>query len=70
MKQKIRFLIEALLIVAAVVAMCCNFAAEREIAYAASIVAVCGTSAILARDVYKAAAPRRTDDTGKEEKRP
>lgn len=54
MKQKIRFGIEVLLIVAAVVVAIYNFGTERKIAYLASIVAVCGTVAILIKDIYKA----------------
>ena len=54
MKQKIRFGIEVLLIVAAVVVEIYNFGTERKIAYLASIVAVCGTVAILIKDIYKA----------------
>ena len=54
MKQKIRFGIEVLLIVAAVVVAIYNFGTERQIAYLASIVAVCGTVAILMKDIYKA----------------
>lgn len=54
MKQKIRFRIEVLLIVAAVVVAIYNFGTERQIAYLASIVAVCGMVAILIKDIYKA----------------
>ena len=53
MKQKIRFGIEVLLIVAAIVVAIYNFGTERLIAYFASIVAVCGTIAILVKDIYK-----------------
>lgn len=53
MKQKIRFGIEVLLIVAAIVVAIYNFGTERQIAYFASIVAVCGTIAILVKDIYK-----------------
>lgn len=54
MKQKIWFGIEVLLIVAAIVVAIYNFGTERQIAYLASIVAVCGTVAILMKDIYKA----------------
>lgn len=54
MKQKIRFGIEVLLIVAAIIVAIYNFGTERQIAYFASIVAVCGTIAILVKDIYKA----------------
>ena len=54
MKQKIRFGIEVLLVLAAIVVAIYNFGTERQIAYFASIVAVCGTIAILVKDIYKA----------------
>lgn len=54
MKQKIRFGIEVLLVIAAIVVAIYNFRSERQIAYLASIVAVCGTLAILVKDIYKA----------------
>ena len=53
MKQKIRFGIEALLIVVAVVITIYNFMTERQITYFASVVAVCGTVAILVKEIYK-----------------
>ena len=53
MKQKIRFGIEVLLIVAAIVVAIYNFRVERQIAYFASSVAICGTVAILVKDIYK-----------------
>ena len=54
MRQKIRVGIEVLLVVAAIVVAIYNFGTERQIAYFASIVAVCGTVAILVKDIYKA----------------
>ena len=54
MKQKIRFVIEILLVIAASVVAIYNFGSERQIAYLASIVAVCGTVVILVKDIYKA----------------
>ena len=54
MKQKIRFGVEVLLVVAAITVAIYNFGVERQIAYLASIVAVCGTVAILIKDIYKA----------------
>lgn len=54
MKAKIRFGIEILLVIAAVAVLIYNLFSERQIAYFASIVAVCGTIAILAKDIYKA----------------
>ena len=53
MKQKIRFGIEALLIVAAVVITIYNFMTERQTTYFASVIAVCGTVAILVKEIYK-----------------
>ena len=54
MKQKIRFGIEVLLVIAAIAVAIYNFGLERQIAYLTSIVAVCGTVAILVKDIYKA----------------
>ena len=54
MKQKIRFGIEVLLVIAAIAVAIYNFGSERQIAYLASIVAVCGTVAILIKDICKA----------------
>lgn len=54
MKQKIRFGIEVLLVIAAIAVAIYNFSSERQIAYLASIVAVCGTVAILVKDICKA----------------
>lgn len=53
MRQKIRVGIEVLLVVAAIVVAIYNFGTERQIAYFASIVVVCGTVAILVKDIYK-----------------
>ena len=54
MKEKIRFGFEVLLVLAAIVIALYNFGSERQIAYLASIVAVCGTVAILIKDICKA----------------
>ena len=54
MKIKIRFGIEILLVIAAVAGLIYNFSYERQIAYFSSIVAVCGTIAILAKEIYNA----------------
>lgn len=53
MKRKIRFGMEVLLIVAAVAVTIYNFMAERQTTYFASVVAVCGTVAILVKEIYK-----------------
>lgn len=52
MKQKIRFGIEVLLVLAAIAVTIYNFGTERQIAYFASIVAVGGTVVILIKDIY------------------
>lgn len=52
-KITVRFIIEILLVIAAVAVAVNNFFAGRTITYMASIVAVCGTIAILVRDIYK-----------------
>ena len=54
MKQKIRFGIEVLLVLAAITITFYNFAIDRKIAYMASIGAVLGTVTILVKDIYKA----------------
>lgn len=54
MKTKIRFGIEILLVIAAVSILIYNLSTERRIVYFSSIVAVCGTIAILVRDIYAA----------------
>ncbi len=53
MKQKIRFVIEVLLIVTAIAVTIYNFMTERQTTYFASIVAVCGVVAILVKEIYK-----------------
>lgn len=52
-KITVRFIIEILLVIAAVAVAVNNFFAGRTITYMASIIAVCGTIAILVRDIYK-----------------
>ena len=54
MKPKIRFGIEVLLVLAAIVVAIYNLGVERQIAYFTSIVAVCGTVALLVKDICKA----------------
>ena len=49
MEQKIRYVKEILLAIAAIY----NFVTDRQIAYLASIIAVCGTMAILIKELYK-----------------
>ena len=53
MKLKYRIVIEILLVIAAIAVFVYNFSMQREIAYIASIVAVCGTIALLAKDIVK-----------------
>lgn len=51
MRTKIRLAVEILLVIAAVAVLIYNLLIGQQIAYLASIVAVCGTIAILARDI-------------------
>ena len=53
MKQRLRFGIEILLVVAAITVAIYNFLMERQVTYFASVVAVCGAVAFLVRDMYK-----------------
>ena len=53
MKQKIRFGIEVLLVIAAIAVAIYNFGSGRQITYLASIGAVCGTVGIWVKDIYK-----------------
>lgn len=51
--KKIRLVIEILLVITAIVIMIYNFNINKRIAYFTSIVAVCGTVAILLRDIWQ-----------------
>ena len=53
MKLKYKIVIEILLVIAAIVVFVYNFSMQREIVYISSIVAVCGTIALLVRDIVK-----------------
>lgn len=53
MKLKHKFVIEILLVIVAIAVFVYNFSMQREIAYIASIVAVCGTIALLIKDIVK-----------------
>lgn len=53
MKLKYRIAFEILLMVAAIAVFIYNFSMKREIVYISSVVAVCGTIAILVRDIAK-----------------
>ena len=53
MKMKYKIVIEILLVIAAIAVFIYNFSKQREIAYIASIVAVCGTIIFLSRDIVK-----------------
>ena len=53
MKKTIKIIIAVLLVIAALVVAFCNFFAERTVTYFASIVAVCGTVAILISIIFK-----------------
>ena len=53
MKVKHKIVMEILLVMAAAAVFLYNFSMQREIAYTASIVAVCGTIAFLTKDILK-----------------
>ena len=53
MKLKHKIIFEILLVIAAIAVFIYNFLMQREIAYIASIVAVCGTIIILIKDIVK-----------------
>lgn len=53
MKLKHRIVFEILLVIAAIAVFFYNFSMQREIVYISSVVAVCGTIAILVRDIIK-----------------
>lgn len=53
MKLKQRIGLEMVLVIAAIAVFIYNFSTQREIAYIASIVAVCGTVAFLIKDIVK-----------------
>ena len=53
MKVKYRIVIEILLVIVAIAVFIYNFSMQREIVYISSVVAVCGTIAILVRDLAK-----------------
>ena len=53
MKLKYRIAMDILLVIAAIVAFAYNFSIQNKISYFSSIVAVCGTIALLVRDVIE-----------------
>ena len=53
MKLKYSIVFDILLVIAAIAVFIYNFSMQREIAYMASIVAVCGTIAVLIKDIVK-----------------
>ena len=53
MKLKHRIVFEILLVTAAIAVFVYNFSMQREISFIASIVAVCGTIALLIKDIVK-----------------
>ena len=53
MKLKYRIVFEILLVIAAIAVFIYKFSMQREIAYIASIVAVCATIAFLIKDIVK-----------------
>ena len=48
-----KIIIEVLLAIASIIILVYNFSIQREIAYMASIVAVCGTSVYPIKDIIK-----------------
>ena len=53
MKLKHKIVVEILLVITAIAVFIYNFSMQREIAYIASIVAACGTIALLIKDIVK-----------------
>ena len=53
MKLKYRIVFEILLVIAAIAVFIYNYSTQREIAYIASIVAVCSAAAFLMKDIVK-----------------
>lgn len=53
MKRKRKIVVEVLLVIIAVSVCIYNFLIQREIAYMASIVAVCGTIVCLIKDILE-----------------
>ena len=53
MKLKHEIVVEILLVITAIAVFIYNFSMQREIAYIASIVAICGTIALLIKDIVK-----------------
>lgn len=53
MKLKHSIVFDILLVIAAIAVFIYNFSMQREIAYMASVVAVCGTIAVLIKDIVK-----------------
>lgn len=53
MKLKYRFFAEVLLILVAAAVFVYNLLMHRNIAYMASVIAVCGTTAMLIKDIKK-----------------
>ncbi|MBO5354035.1 MAG: hypothetical protein J6A77_12140 [Lachnospiraceae bacterium] len=53
MKLKHSIVFDILLVIAAIAVFIYNFSTQREIAYMASVVAVCGTIAVLIKDIVK-----------------
>lgn len=51
MKLKFRIVIDILLVTAAIAAFAYNFSMHRTTLYISSVVAVCGTIALLVRDI-------------------
>ena len=53
MKSKCKIVMDILLVIAAITAFAYNFSMQIEISYFSSVVAVCGTIALLMKDVIE-----------------
>ena len=53
MKLKHSIVVDILLVIAAIAVFIYNFSMQREFVYMASVVAVCGTIAVLIKDIVK-----------------
>ena len=52
-EMKIKIIIDIVLVIVSILVLIYNFSLQREVTYMASVVAVCGTSIYLLRDIIK-----------------
>lgn len=52
-EMKIKIIIDIVLVIVSILVFIYNFSLQREVTYMASVVAVCGTSIYLLRDIIK-----------------